>query len=242
MIKKIVLLLTFIILLLILNLNNNKEYLVNQDKWKNYRLGDIISGYIFRAERDNYDKYSSRYPDSIATKYANQIYNLEDKKKFYNIKILNDICQEKIKENKNFKLPEANDLVIHIRCGDAILTYENGKYFFIDTRFNIQPENYDKLIKEKLLTTDKINNVYILYGIHNNYGEEKKKLSLQYIEDIKKIFEKNKFQVIDKHSTNPDNDFLFLSSANYFIQEGGGLSQVIAKVVKYNNGTVYEVF
>ena len=105
----------------ILNFNTSKDFLVNLDKWKNYRLGDVVNGYMYRAEIANFDNYSNIYPDSLATKYINQIINLKDTNKFYNIKILNEICQEKIKENKNFKLPEENDLVIHIRCGDAVV-------------------------------------------------------------------------------------------------------------------------
>ena len=43
-----------------------------------------------------------------------------------------------------------------------LFNMRRGNIFFIAERFNIQPKNYDKLIKEKLLTTDKIKNVYIL--------------------------------------------------------------------------------
>ena len=75
----IILILFIILLLFIINkkVENFKEY---DNKYENYRLGDIVSGLLRRKKNnDYYNNFSKNYPNTIASKYINQTSKLPEK-------------------------------------------------------------------------------------------------------------------------------------------------------------------
>ena len=64
------------------------------------------------------------------------------------------------------KLPKEDELVIHIRLGDVLDDYKDGKFIFLNPKFELQPEQYKKLFhhsNKKFL--DHIKNIYIYLRI-----------------------------------------------------------------------------
>lgn len=233
----IILILFIILLLFIINkkVENFKEY---DNKYENYRLGDIVSGLLRRKKNnDYYNNFSKNYPNTIASKYINQTSKLPEKKKDFNFKVLTNICKSYKKKVKN------DNIVVHLRIGDSLINKINNKYIFLSKGkiFNfdgfLQPNDFQKLIDLKL-KNHKSNKVFLVYGFHNSNFN--KKISDDYVQDVKKIFIKNGY-VIKKHiNGNPDEDFLFMINSKIFISSGGRFSNIIKNVINYNNsGFVY---
>lgn len=240
--RVLILILVFFITLVLYNCKNKRiELLMNDNEWMGYRLADLVKGFIYYQERNNYNNFSNKFPNSIGAEYISKTKQLSDNKKHNNLKILDKICQTKIKK-MGLQLPQEDELVVHIRLGDVLEDYKDGKFIFSNTNFEIQPEQYKKLfLKENETFSDKIKNIYILYGIHEIWGNRLKNINLKYLEEIRKILVGSGFNVIDKNSTNPDNDFLFMISSKHFVEGKGGFSKLISKLVKYNNGSTYQV-
>ena len=80
---------------------------------------------------------------------------------------------------------------------------------------------------------------------HFMVGISKRKISTylkwnyHYLSIIETFFKENGFRVIRRVNCGlPDEDFIFMSNADIFVQGGGGYSELIAKMVKMNGGTV----
>jgi hypothetical protein len=209
-----------------------KEKLINKSYWHNYRLGDVIWGWVYKHQRKYYNDVKKRYPNSIADLYIKNTANLEEKKKFWNYEVLDKIVNIKKKE-LDF-LPGKDDIVVHIRIGDALKKYKDGKYYFSMEKFKYYPEMYEKML-EKTLKNNKKGKIFLLYGSHFNL---KKDLSKKYIDDIEKKFKKYNFEIQHKNSGNPDIDYIFMANSYNFIRGGGGYSDVISKHVTFKGNKV----
>ena len=230
MVKNICLLI--LILILYYKLKNSKEnFLINEDKWMKYRLGDIVGIYCpnrSRPQEKYWDKILKTLPDSIGAKYILKVKNLNAKERVNNYKILTDIMKD-----LNYEKPDSNDIVIHIRLGDTIKYDKKTKKF---TTF----KSYGTSIDEFTKTLSKINNtkrkIVIVYGAHKkNIDIEGNK---KYLEEIKKILEKHGFNY-ELRNRDPDEDFYYMCNSKNFVSSGGGFSQKISEIVKMNGGMVY---
>ena len=93
----------------------------------------------------------------------------------------------------------------------------------------------------------KLSKALFITGWHLGTGHNIKDLggsdhtkSILYIKAIVKIFAENGFNQISlRINRNPDEDFLVMCNAKYFIQSGGGFSDVIAHIVELNGGNVF---
>lgn len=233
MIKLIILFILIFILLFNFD-KNNQEYMINDNKWKNYRLGDILKGYCIKNKEYKYiNGIKKNLPNSIGSKYLNKTSDRKDKK--LDLQILNEI----LNDIKNKKKPNKNDIVVHLRLGDVLLDYKNDKfvYFKYKTKeYAIILENFEKTMKK----IDNKKKIILVYGIHNSNGEKKKILSEIYLKKIRKILKKYNFKFSERVNYNPDDDFYFMSQSNTFIKSGGGYSKIISQIVKLNGGVVIE--
>jgi hypothetical protein len=223
--KKILFVLLLLILIKLLSIY--KEKIVNQSYWNNYRLGDIIWGWIYLHDKKYYNNVKKRYPNSISDLYIKKTKNLKKDKKFWNYEVLDEIINKK--KNELDFLPGKDDLVVHIRIGDALKNFKNGKYHFLRGKFHYYPEMYTKMLNKNFKKNTK-KKVFILYGSHFNTQVN---LSKRYIKDIEKIFKDYGFIVEHKNSGNPDKDYIFMANSFIFIRGGGGYSDVISKHVKF---------
>ena len=226
MYNKILLFLVILVIYIIFILKKNYELFVyeNEKKFENYRLGDIVNGWLYKHKREIYEKYENDYPNTIAAKYISMTKNLNSEEKFQNFDLLYKIIELK-KNNKK-------DINLHIRLGDIV----RGKYnnmFIFKKNMGMQINKYNDLCKEIKLKT-KERKIYLFYGCHRKCSD----YSIEYLENIKNIFKKNNFTIINKSSKNPDNDFKRMCNSKLFIEGYGGFSNVISQMVKKNGGQV----
>lgn len=205
--------------------NDYELFIINEKKWLNYRLGDTIKGMY------NLRQQSGKYPGSIAEEYVKLTSELE--KKNNNFEVLHKIIKNR---SKNNKIPDKNDIVIHIRLGDSITKFDNGKIKYLRNNWATNINKLDNILEtfRKNKSTSKI---YLVYGAH------KKNINLKanhkFLEKIENIFKKYNFKY-EKKNDNPDDDFLFMCNSKTFIKSGGGFSRIISQIVKSNGGKIYD--
>ena len=69
-----------------------EKFISNIKTFKKYRLGDIITGFIYKKDNDLYNNYPNIYPNSLAAKYIYRVRNIKNEdEKFFNYDILYDI-------------------------------------------------------------------------------------------------------------------------------------------------------
>ena len=198
-----------------------EKFISNKAKYTDYRLGDILNGHLYEKQKKVFENYGKKYPNTIAAKYVENVKNEE--KKINNIEVLYKILDIKNKTK--------NGINAHLRIGDVIKEFKNGKYKFHVSKngeytYGVQPIIYEKIIKEiKAKTSNR--KVKFFYGSHNYFNH----LSKKYINDVKQIFEKNGFTVTESKSFNPDEDFTEMCNSDLFVQSCGGFSGYISKIV-----------
>ena len=73
------LILLFSLIILVLSLKDITENIVNMDRYKYYRFGDVISGYMYGTDRELFESYKTQYPNTIASDYIKLTEKLPDK-------------------------------------------------------------------------------------------------------------------------------------------------------------------
>ena len=99
---------------------NKERFIANQAKYKKYQLGDIVNGYIYNKKYTIFKNYPELYPNTLAAKYVENVKNEEKKTKNFDVLY-------KIIDIKNKK---KNGINVHLRIGDVIKSFNNGKYVF----------------------------------------------------------------------------------------------------------------
>ena len=207
-----------------------------------YRLGDMIKKEIYRSADVGFDLHHSKYPKSIATQYMKAIKSLPKDKQNNNLDILFDILKDsKYKNSKNSK----NNVVIHIRTGDVIDKQKYSVDEFLEKeclhtsakqKYNyVKSLSYYQDIVKKLISLDLPKKIMIVTGFHMKHDHKK---SLQYTDRVKKYFKSKGYQVSTRINKHPDHDFVYMSTSKYFVQSGGGFSEIIGNMVRHNKGIV----
>jgi hypothetical protein len=198
---------------------------------KMYRIGDMVSTYS--RFLDSGEKYHLKtFPNSIASEY------MKKTKKFKKYNILADIVRDR--SNNTDDLPNDKDLIVHLRVGDVVEDNSNNlsqiltnySYNFlhnytcpirnIQDKINKSKENFDKII--------------LVAGSHKDILSPR---SCKYIDVVKKYFENNGHIVELRLGKNPDDDFIFMSNAKYFIPScSGNYTLLVKKIVKILGGKV----
>ena len=250
-IHKLIFSLILLIFLVFLNFFNTKIEEFEQDDdlnnkgFINYRLGDFISGYLYKKDKKIFDFMITNYKDSICVKYYNKIKNLSDSKKWSNYKILNELVDEVELEN----LPQEKDIVIHLRLGD-IINYKNNQFKFNEhisgsnsnNSFsnNQYGTNLSELKKFILKNRNEFNKFIFVYGIHYKPIQGLNP-SIKYLEDLRNFLRQNKINFEERHNNNPDIDFAFMCKSKHFMPSGSGFSNYILKIIELRNNKVYKL-
>lgn len=234
----ILLILIYLLNLRLENFDNDKNKfdkmkILNEKKWQNYRLADILKGYFYKVKQINYlNNIEKNMPNSIGGQYIKLTKKFEDKN--INLKIINKIVNKKVKE-ENIILPKEDEIILHLRIGDVIKDYNpttdnfifNKKYFYV-TELDIL---------ERILNDLKSKKIILVFGSHkrnvNKYAND------MYIYKVKQILKKKKFVFRVLNNNDPDKDFIFMSNSKTFIRSGGGYSRIIARIVQEKGGIVY---
>ena len=195
-----------------------------------YRLGDAV---LHKPFKDSEKCHLKHYPNSIVSEY------LRNKKFPEDYQTLFDVVKKK---STSYTLPESDELIIHLRIGDVFYNSEYTVDEFLEkTRlYKVNSVNYVKPLSYYQNILDNIKNINIkkIYLVGGYHKELKQTKSEEYVAKIKLFFEKHNYEVITRINEDPDEDFIFMSHASYFVQSGGGFSKLISEMVKMNQKIV----
>lgn len=210
------------------NIINNlilKVKLLKNNKY--YRYGDTIyhKGNQWSTCVTNIIR-RDEFKNTILRKYFDKCphKNLKRPPPFIQTKnILNELVNSMIENNNDIKLPDKNEIVIHLRLGDTC-GYPRGKQ-----------KNYFQII-DKLLNKFEINKISFVTAFHydgnlndttfSDKSFEKNKLFLK--EFLSKFLDKYKninFDIVS--NINVDHDFIYMLKSQYFISDFKGFSKLI---------------
>lgn len=179
-----------------------------------------------------YNNYGNLYPNTLATKYIENVKTEETP--FSNFSVLYNLL--------SLTTTTKSGINIHLLVGDVIKSFRHGTYTFgfylrgskkTKYIYGVQPIVYTKLIKT-LQGLTRTKDIKIFYGVHNHFNQ----FSVQYISDVKNIFERHGFHVRESKSFNPYTDFIEMCNSKIFVQSLGGFSRIISNIVKMNSGNV----
>jgi len=224
--------------------------------WNDYRLSDSIGKYPDAPGCD-------RYPESLACAYSKQTSSA------YNVAILLQILQEWKESGKllpTSELPQADEIVVHLRLGDALCAkhdfcgsaqpdcFQNSSDCFTNDghRYAYSKPDYEavlELIKEKVggsLDNWKVVIVGNPYHWTRTTDPRQGDFSVdrKYVSDVKELFIKSGFPEVRVHGLDgftPDEDFMYMTSARMLVLGGGGYSELCARVVSHAGGSIFRV-
>ena len=231
---------TFILLILIFIFSVYVNFVLfnpQKDFFKGdkYRLGDMIKYKNHRYNKDlGFNYHKNKFPNSIATEYMLTTNNMSD----YPVLL-------KIISKRNYPRQYNNYLVIHLRLGDVIENSTNSVDDFLLkpvylTHPNGNSVNYVKPLEyyQQIINKSKtlgVSKAILITGFHQGTNHTK---SLQYVSHVKNLFQSKGFQCQTRINLDPDEDFLIMCNAKYFVPSGGGFSDVITNIVKLKGGRV----
>lgn len=201
----------------------------------NYRLGDVVEFDSFNKNLGTKLVYKYYFRNTIASEYLDKIKH-SDKSPDY--KLLYNIMKEKA---VNYETPPEDTLIIHLRVGDVIdWEYSDSIDDLLEGKKSfhyLRDYNHFDHILAKLKDQD-IKKIIIVGGYHT---EEDHSRSEEYIAKIKEYIEKQEFEVKTRiNKGTADEDFCYMSSSRYFSKSGGRYSDLVRKMVEYNNGIILE--
>ena len=197
--------------------------------YKLYRIGDMVATtHRFLPIGEKY--HLETFPDSIASEYMKKTKH----QKKYNI--LADIVRDR--SWKTTDLPNDKDLVVHLRVGDVVeenssnLTQIITSYSY-NRNYTCPIRNIDDKIRK---SKEKFDKIILVAGSHKDILTPK---SCKYIDVTKKYLENEGFKVELRVGKPPDDDFIFMSNAKYFIPSCSGYYTLLVKnIVKILGGKV----
>lgn len=195
---------------------------------KHYRFGDIVfhKG-IYWKESTKYILENKELENSILRNYIEACpdKNLNNINPKYDNLIFN-IVKKKIREKK-YILPVNNELVIHLRLGDVVCNE------------NFLKKDYKEII-ESYVEKYNISKVTFCTAFHyGNYTEKNRwmydddkhqKNILKLTEKLNSIMKIPNIYVNFISSNNPDDDFMYMVNAKYFVEDFGRFSKLISDV------------
>jgi len=242
----------------LLKISRHKEVIYNNLYTNNneYRLADMILYREWRS-KENGEKYHLEFfPNSIASEYMKQTKTEE------NYELLFSILKKHTKQFNEIDLPKNNTLIIHLRLGDVIeMSKLSVKDFLIDNKSIdsslICDKNYGNVVcninentinnsvsyvkplsyfYNKIHKINGINEIVLVAGCHVLYSSYEK--SYLYIKCIQIFLEELGYNVSTRLGKNPDEDFIFMSNAKYFLPSGGGFSNIVKNMVIKNKNVI----
>ena len=219
------------------DIKNSLPYLSTEcslfNKMSDYRLGDVFTGNGDKIDRviqglDIDEYHLKNFPDSIASQYIRKNVG------YKNYKVMSEIIADHFTK---ISLPEKNEAVVHLRCGDVIelskysveeilekdILYNDGGSYTYPIKYY-----YDKFSK---LVDKGITKLTIISGSPYYFDNFKK--SCQYIYAIKILAELFGMQTKLRLGGNPDDDLTYMVSATHFIPGKGQYSMLIKKLREY---------
>jgi hypothetical protein len=192
---------------------------------KAYRLGDLVTGWLYHHEKYIFKTFTKRYPNTLGS-----IFIKRNKKNIYpNNELFFKIVDEEIKK-RNIK---QNHISLHLRMGDVIDNKRQTKYATNLYKLKLLLIHF----KKQGITSNTIINIY--YGYHVNLNKKETQKNEEYKTKYRQIFKDLNINYKEVNSGNPDLDYLEMANSKHFIQSGGGFSDLIAQNVKHRGNQVH---
>ena len=206
-------------------------------KWFTYRLSDALKGYYQRNNKisrwtmlKNYEKFGNTLVRQYFSVQTNETLHKMD------LEILYHIVKSRLENVPN------DVVVLHLRLGDTTClecwnkrtTLKGSRYVYV------YPRTYYEQIIQKLLGKN-ISTIIISGATYYSSGDMSDiyKDSMKYVKLVRDLFTEHGYRVMERiNCGTPDEDFVYMSSAKYFVPGGGGYSRNVGKLVTRNGGTV----
>ena len=214
-----------------------------QVKWRRYRFTDALKGYYFSQymknpmTRETLLKYYEKFGSTLVSQYFNKTKSIRD------LGVLNFLLRPKLKNLPN------NTAVIHLRLGDTsclecwkkLTTYKTLR---VNTnKVYVYPETYYQQIIQKI-SKENISTIVIVAATYHAVGDMKAiyEDSMKYVKLLRNLFIQHGYRVVERiNCGTPDEDFIYMTSAKYFVPGGGGFSRTIGQLVARNGGKVFVI-
>tara|TARA_Y100000748_G_C15456584_1_gene473168 strand:- start:589 stop:1041 length:453 start_codon:yes stop_codon:yes gene_type:complete len=147
-----------------------------------------------------------------------------------NLSVLKNIVN---KRNIHSSFLQNDTIVVHLRLGDVLdLPYYREKRNI--ARMYVRPITFFRNLK--LPTT--VKTAFIVSNVSfRTYGIPWK--SKEYLKNVTEILQSRYLHVVNYTGATPDDDFLFMTRAFYFVKSGGGFSNLVSHMVRMYNHTVW---
>ncbi len=212
---------------------NFKSQLKVLEENKFYRFGDLIfkdGGGRWESDREVI-KNNDDFNDTILCKYLLQVNDLAGP----DFELLKKIIHEHTIEHK-CKIPEENELVIHLRLGDI---FQKSKYEKL--RVKRLKKSVDRLFrKDNILNSnpEMIKKITIVTALHYGANEVNGKhfytkhsynQNLSFLSNFEERINARGFELNLISNENTDLDLCYMANSKYFVKGCSNFSHIIAK-------------
>ena len=193
-------------------------------KYDGYRLGDMVRVKNQRSLPKGMSFHMYNYPLSIASEYIRRTNRASD------YKILADIVMERSNE-----ISYDGTIALHLRVGDVVNSTANTVSEILAHRVYLSDNSWAyytsclKDISNGLAAFPDSNKIIIIAGSHMNENHSK---SCAYLEAVQNYLHSLEYNVKTQIGGDPDQDFLLMCTAPYFISSGGGFSRNVVETRK----------
>eukprot|EP00802_Teleaulax_amphioxeia_P014364 Tamp_14428.p1 GENE.Tamp_14428~~Tamp_14428.p1 ORF type:complete len:354 (+),score=23.61 Tamp_14428:217-1278(+) len=227
------------------------------ETWRDYRLGDI-----FREWSDGNEA-------SISTQIVRQPYVCKHWRQSIGCELLSQTNVSSpskrwralgdIVARREGDTPANGTVVVHVRLGDVLIDHDDEtrqdcwreppctvKWTENHQHVYVYPiSRYQTVVQEIRQTPGAGNTVKIVgYAYHGRNGsraldEESVRRSVDYRQRLVQFFASHGFRASARGEHSPDEDFLYMSRAKYFVGGGGGFADLIKGIVMMRGGHVF---
>lgn len=206
----------------------------------NYRLGDLFYGFDGGEGSRHQNMTLFYFPDSIASKYLRT-----KTRKARDYEALDAVVNAE--EYARYEKPDLDTLVVHVRGFDALVEQQwqagwfqktEGAYRAVTRMMNAtHHQNFSKVV---LVTGD---HRFLQDASKSQQAKEKYENALRITQEklnmVRNVFTSAGYQVLDRVNMNADCDFVYMINAKFFLPSGGTFDQVIEKMAKRRNSTIF---
>ena len=170
-------------------------------------------------------------------------------------KIFTDILNETLR-GQGTDIPSSDSVVVHVRLSDVLT--RNNCWELPPCRYNSEKWGlyaypfswYDTVVQEirniSTICGDCVFKVVVVgYSYHNHHNRKnvsvRVRRSIEYRTRLVRYFKDHGFDATARPEHLPDDDFLYMSKAKFFVPGGGGFSRMIAEICRSRGGQVFLV-
>ena len=162
--------------------------------------------------------------------------------------MLFDEVVTEILQERGGDIPSQNTVVVHVRLSDVLwrdncweLPPCTGR---VKSRFYAYPFLwYDNVVHviRKAFRGGTPPNIVVVGFAHHNTDTEKVRRSHEYRAKMVKYFKQHGFSASARIDSLPDDDFLYMTRAKFFVPGGGGFSRMISHICEKHGGRIFRV-